>query len=727
MAYAGSNPWDVPQIDSFNFLCCPECVYRSKEESTFQAHAVQNHPRSRTFFNREQPGKKEIGEDLFYCCPECDFKSQEPNKFQIHALQKHPQSLAFFTGDQQDKSEEENKETLNPWEVKSLDDFSYYCCTECSFRTKEAASYRNHNFVHMGVLSTDTENNLLDGENHEKKEPPIKEEPYFDGQGGMNAFEPNVDIKVEPDAEHEEKYDTRIKDKVDNDWMADEALDEADLDAVLDNDNNDEDYQPDQEDDYKPPKKLKKLKKLKIRVKKDQDENDENEENNDYQEVDNDYDEDKPIKRKKKRGPKGEGKVKREKGEEKTCRKCEMRRAGQDVTPDIRHTRSCPDKHLEKKTYSKKCEYCDKIIVMNMKRHVLDVHVNKNIKPFKCTMCSFCSHAKRYLLWHVRRHHNPNHPPGSDKDKLKKLSTVVHKPFACDQCPETFPASRFAETNYIKHYRTTHNGIPPDFLDKKQYHCSQCPEIFFNVQKFKSHESKHHGLWKPGQKLKQYQCKTCLEMFSGKRNYIAHCEKSHNEIIPLHHVDAIKCHSCEMIFSAPNYYITHHQSVHGTFPPDYEDRELFICDQCPQVYISKTALSAHIQNVHNKEFMPIDESKRKTWHCPHCEKVFKTPQAMKEHVVVKHDGTATQKCDECQRSFGTYSKLRDHKKLVHERVKCQECGQEICNYFMLKRHRATVHGIKPKNAHQCEFCPMFFSFRASLHKHVQSKHQANNV
>ena len=45
---------------------------------------------------------------------------------------------------------------------------------------------------------------------HEKKEhTPIKEEPYFDGQVGINAFEPNVDIKVEPDAEHEEKYDTR--------------------------------------------------------------------------------------------------------------------------------------------------------------------------------------------------------------------------------------------------------------------------------------------------------------------------------------------------------------------------------------------------------------------------------------------------------------------------------------------------------------------------------------
>ena len=42
-------------------------------------------------------------------------------------------------------------------------------------------------------------------------------------------------------------YFFRIKDKVDNDWMADEALDEADLDAVLDNDNNDDDYQPELE------------------------------------------------------------------------------------------------------------------------------------------------------------------------------------------------------------------------------------------------------------------------------------------------------------------------------------------------------------------------------------------------------------------------------------------------------------------------------------------------
>ena len=140
-----NNPWMVSNLDSFNYLCCPECVYRSKEESTFQAHAVQNHPRSRVFFNREQPQKKEIEADLYYCCPECSFKTPEPNKFQIHALQKHPQSLAFFTGDSDNTMNKSGTDgdSKNPWEaVKNLEDFSFYCCSECSFRSKEAITYR---------------------------------------------------------------------------------------------------------------------------------------------------------------------------------------------------------------------------------------------------------------------------------------------------------------------------------------------------------------------------------------------------------------------------------------------------------------------------------------------------------------------------------------------------------------------------------------------------------
>ena len=45
------NPWQVDNLQAFWFLCCPECVYRSKEETSFQIHAIQNHPLSSEFFS----------------------------------------------------------------------------------------------------------------------------------------------------------------------------------------------------------------------------------------------------------------------------------------------------------------------------------------------------------------------------------------------------------------------------------------------------------------------------------------------------------------------------------------------------------------------------------------------------------------------------------------------------------------------------------------------------
>ena len=56
------NPWRVQSIDEFNFFCCPECVYRSKEENSFQTHALQNHELSSTFFHHaDDPKAVETG------------------------------------------------------------------------------------------------------------------------------------------------------------------------------------------------------------------------------------------------------------------------------------------------------------------------------------------------------------------------------------------------------------------------------------------------------------------------------------------------------------------------------------------------------------------------------------------------------------------------------------------------------------------------------------------
>jgi uncharacterized Zn-finger protein len=108
--------------------------------------------------------------------------------------------------------------------------------------------------------------------------------------------------------------------------------------------------------------------------------------------------------------------------------------------------------------------------------------------------------------------------------------------------------------------------------------------------------------------------------------------------------------------------------------------------------------------------------------CVYCGKNFSQQGNFEEHVKVKHENSATFNCPECPRSFGTSKKLNNHKKLVHMRVKCEVCGQEICNSFMLRRHKASAHGIVPKDVYQCKLCPMFFSLELSLDKHIESKH-----
>ena len=40
------NPWHVRSIQAFSCLKCPECAFITKEENSFQIHAMQNHPLS---------------------------------------------------------------------------------------------------------------------------------------------------------------------------------------------------------------------------------------------------------------------------------------------------------------------------------------------------------------------------------------------------------------------------------------------------------------------------------------------------------------------------------------------------------------------------------------------------------------------------------------------------------------------------------------------------------
>ena len=44
------NPWFVDNIQSFLFLNCPECTFKTKNRNFFQDHATKRHPRSCALF-----------------------------------------------------------------------------------------------------------------------------------------------------------------------------------------------------------------------------------------------------------------------------------------------------------------------------------------------------------------------------------------------------------------------------------------------------------------------------------------------------------------------------------------------------------------------------------------------------------------------------------------------------------------------------------------------------
>ena len=59
------NPWEVQSIYDFNYFCCPECIFQSKEELLFQEHALQTHEQSKTFFQNSTDISNATEEDTY--------------------------------------------------------------------------------------------------------------------------------------------------------------------------------------------------------------------------------------------------------------------------------------------------------------------------------------------------------------------------------------------------------------------------------------------------------------------------------------------------------------------------------------------------------------------------------------------------------------------------------------------------------------------------------------
>ena len=151
---------------------------------------------------------------------------------------------------------------------------------------------------------------------------------------------------------------------------------------------------------------------------------------------------------------------------------------------------------------------------------------------------------------------------------------------------------------------------------------------------------------------------------------------------------------------------------HGSFPPMFENTPKFICSHCSHIESSHHyAQSGNPKKIGHKILVQYS----------FCIKTYKKNQRQINHVIVQHENSAKYDCGLCHQK----ELLKDQMRQVHTKVICEICEEVQYNWFYLKRHKASIHGIMPRDAIKCRLCPLIFKSDISLKKHLAAKHGSN--
>ena len=363
-----------------------------------------------------------------------------------------------------------------------------------------------------------------------------------------------------------------------------------------------------------------------------------------------------------------------------------------------------------------KCDSCERAFAQSgdLRKHKRTVHLGR--RDHKCRLCGTSFSEAGSLRRHIMKFHDESNYyedmiesgtnmedldndkeiiDGDDKNNItvkteKIVSQISETELKCHHCGKEFIERQLL----IDHISETH---PPktaeeDTESPKEIKCDLCPKTFVSEKWFKIHKC-------------LLPCHLCGKSLFNRYALNVHMKSQHYDEKPF------KCTLCHRSFVNNTILKQHVKNSHG--------ERRFKCDKCPTTFNFECEKNKHEKNVHQGIRDVV---------CSYCGKAFKGNSTLYVHIRIMHEDAKAFKCDQCGKKYNQILNLKDHISVVHEGKKnysCDTCGKLFGSKKNLDGHIKYVHFKSLDFA--CTMCGKAFVCNQKLKRHIKGVHEGKKV
>lgn len=234
--------------------------------------------------------------------------------------------------------------------------------------------------------------------------------------------------------------------------------------------------------------------------------------------------------------------------------------------------------------------------------------------------------------------------------KLKRPSDIDSKPFACNECDQTFHKKRSLSAHKRAHKREYENEQDGGDLPYREFPCTECTQVFNRKRSLSAHLRAHNR-----ESGRKYNCESCFEPFV---NYSL---------------------------------LKKHMRIHNT-------GQIYECDICQGKYKFRSRLIQHMDSHREKTDQSYD--------CSFCDKSEYRVQMIQESATFSY----FQHISVDNTEFRKLAVLRNHRRqhTGEQPYLCSECGKAFHSNSNLRQHMIRHSGDRP---FECTKCPKRFNFK----------------